>query len=70
MLLATLTVNLAYSLQKDNLAFVDVNNLPEAEDFIKEYGLGKFTGSYGASGFVDDYPLYEFDLERIKELSK
>lgn len=68
---ATLTVNLdGYVLTKDNVAFVDTNNLRNAEEFIKEYGLGRFTGNYGASGFVTNYPLYEFDLDRIRELSK
>lgn len=63
---ATLTVNLQAKLPP-NLAFVDTNNVKEAEDFIKEYGLGTPTGMYGKSGFCS-YPLYEFNLDKIKEL--
>lgn len=47
-------------------AFVDTNNCPWAEDFIKEYGLGEPTGYRGASGFCT-YPLYKFNLEKIME---
>lgn len=68
---AMLTVNLVgYDLLEDNMAFVDTNNLPNAESFIAKYGFGEFTGVYGESGFVSNYPLYKFDLEKIKELNK
>lgn len=55
---ATLTVNLNTKLDED-LAYVDTNNVPNAEQFIKENDLGEFTGVYGFSGFCQ-YPLYRF----------
>ena len=48
-----------------NQAYVDTNNFPEAEEFIKKHKLGKHTGLFGFSGFCK-YPLYEFDLEKIR----
>ena len=60
---ATLTVNLPETLPY-NEAYVDVNNFPEAEDFIKRNKIGTFTGRFGASGFCK-YPLYKFDLDKI-----
>lgn len=59
---ATLTVNLGR--QNYGFAYVDVNNCPWGEDFIKEYGLGEFTGKRCCSGFCT-YPLYKFDVEKI-----
>lgn len=63
----TLTVNLpgAEDLPAD-YAYVDVNNFPEAEEFIKKYNLGEPTGLTKQSGFVV-YPLYKFDLQKLKE---
>lgn len=48
-------------------AYVDTNNLPSAEQFIVENRLGTFTHMVGRSGFCT-YPLYHFDMERIREL--
>ena len=65
----TLTVNLeGYDVKEkfgDNYAFVDTNNFPEAEEFIKKHKLGEFTGLGGVSGYCT-YPLYKFDLERLR----
>lgn len=61
---ATLTVNLG-RIGYDH-AYVDTNNCPWAEEFIAKYGLGKFTGEYGYSGFCA-YPLYKFDMDKIEE---
>ena len=47
-------------------AYVDTNNCPWAEDFIKEYRLGDDTWIREQSGFCT-YPLYKFDMDRIKE---
>lgn len=55
---ATLTVNLSQKLPA-GYAYVDTNNCPWAEEFIKEYGLGKATGLYESSGWCT-YPLYDF----------
>lgn len=62
----SLTVNLPDMfprLEKD-YAFVDTNNMPDAEEFIKKYKLGKPTGLYGYSGYCK-YPLYQFNLEKL-----
>ena len=61
---ATLTVNLYDDLPED-MAFVDINNYPWAEEFIKENNLGEPTGKYGKSGFCV-YPLYRFYLDKIE----
>ena len=67
---ATITVNLpAYTLTKKSCAFVDTNNCPWAPEFIKEYKLGTNTGFVGYSGYCE-YPLYEFDLDRLSALSE
>ena len=58
---STLTVNLDKKLPA-NQAYVDTNNMPDAEEFIEKYNLGKPTGGYRVSGFCI-YPLYEFDLD-------
>ena len=58
-----LTVNLSERLLPDT-AYVDTNNMPDAEMFIKEYSLGEFTGTIRRSGFCD-YPLYRFNLNKI-----
>ena len=63
---ATLTTNLNIPLEP-NKAYVDTNNMPSAEDFIKDNGLGKPLHKQGYSGYCS-YPLYEFDLDKIKEL--
>ena len=54
-----LTVNLDRRLPADNLAYVDTNNMPNAEQFIMENNLGEPTGDLGFSGFCC-YPLYKF----------
>ena len=53
-----LTVNLDEKLP-DNYGYVDINNIPSAEEFINENHLGESTGKYGFSGFCR-YPLYKF----------
>lgn len=60
---ATITVNLCDL--PENLACIDTNNCPWAEDFIKEYDLGKNTGVVIPSGFCK-YPVYELNLESDK----
>ena len=47
--------------------YVDINNCPWATKFIKDNELGEFTGKYGKSGFCV-YPLYKFNLDKIKEV--
>lgn len=45
-------------------AFVNTNHIPDAEEFIQKYHLGKPTGTIKKSGFCQ-YPLYEFDMEVV-----
>lgn len=58
-----LTTNLGVKLPK-NYAYVDTNNIYQAEEVIAKYKLGKFTGEYGYSGFCK-YPLYVFDETKL-----
>lgn len=53
-----LTVNFEEKLP-ENHAYVDVNNIPNAEAFIAEYKLGEPLGEFKMSGFCC-YPLYKF----------
>ncbi len=59
----------------DNWAYVDINNMPQALDFIKKYNLGKpVTNVKGEqvitlSGYVF-YPLYNFDMKEIYKYMK
>ncbi len=61
-----LTVNLNDVLP-DGYAYVDTNNMPNAEEFIKENNLGTFAERYAYSGFCR-YPLYKFNLDSIEEV--
>lgn len=60
---ARLTVNLGRKLA-DDVAYVDTNNCPWAEEFIEENGLGVPTDRIGQSGWCF-YPQYKFDLSKI-----
>lgn len=51
-------------IDKESIAFVDTNNNPWAEKFIKDNKLGEPVGIYGHSGFCS-YPLYRFDLSKL-----
>ena len=52
-----ITTNLCSPLQSDTLAFLDTNNHPKIESFIKRNGLGLPMGYTERSGFCE-YPLY------------
>lgn len=62
---ARLTVCLLDKL-KENESYVDTNNCPWAEDFIREYKLGEIVG-YKASGYCL-YPKVAFDLDRFRNV--
>lgn len=47
--------------------YVDTNNMPEMEKFIKDNDLGEFTGLTLRSGFCE-YPLYVFNVDKLREL--
>ena len=49
---------------KPGYAAIDINNFPEAEQFITENKLAKFAKDYVISGFCV-YPIYLFDMERL-----
>lgn len=65
---AVMTVNLDIELPI-NMAFVDTNNCPWATSIIEKYELGKPLNVYKTSGFCA-YPLYKFDIAKLKELDK
>lgn len=74
---ATLTTNLDNdsgngSIMSPFCGWVDVNNNPEAEDFIRNYSLGEPYTRFGEpvlafSGYCC-YPLYQFDKQKLMEL--
>ena len=53
-----LTVNFDQKLP-EGYAYVDTNNIPNAEQFIKKYNLGVHQGKFKMSGYCC-YPLYKF----------
>lgn len=65
---ASLTVNLPDNHICESLgpeyAFVDTNNVNNAEEFIEANKLGKSLDVYGHSGYCI-YPLYKFDLSKL-----
>ena len=61
---ATLTVNLGEKLPS-TYAYVDTNNCPWAEEFIKQYNLGEPTGLGKRSGYCL-YPLYQFNMKNLE----
>lgn len=66
----TLTVNLPdFDWIADNEAFLDTNNYPYAENFVRDHKLAVPTGRMARSGYCL-YPLYRFDLERLRECEK
>lgn len=70
--IATLTTNLdngVCAANGEEYAYVDTNNNPTAEEFIKENKLGTPTLIQSPSGYCV-YPLYKFDLNRLREISK
>ena len=65
--IAKLTVCLDFPGQLgDNESFVDTNNLPEAMDFIREYGLGEETGLGARSGRCI-YPLVRWNMDAVEK---
>ena len=50
----------------DNMSAVDTNNCSWAEDLIEDYELGTKKKTTLSSGFCT-YPLYEFDMNKVKE---
>jgi hypothetical protein len=63
---ADITVNLPEYRPAADCAFVDTNNLGQAEQLIAEYKLGRPTGRFARSGYCT-YPEYRFDMEKVRE---
>lgn len=64
---ANVTTNLGEFIGVESATYLDVNNLPEVEDFVKENHIGLSTGLRKTSGYVE-YPLYKispFVLESV-----
>lgn len=59
-----ITTNLRSPLQSDSMAFLDTNNYPKIESFIKKNGIGLPMGVTERSGFCT-YPLYTLFIEGI-----
>lgn len=74
---ATLTVCLGnyqseYSFVQHGCSFIDVNNLPFAQDLLEKTGLAEPYTKFGSvvemqSGWVS-YPVYQFNQDMLKEL--
>ena len=66
---ARITTCLNRMIAVEDEGYVDTNNCPWAEEFIKKYKLGSPTGKYKSSGFCI-YPLYKFDMDEIQKYVK
>lgn len=64
---AAITVNLVEWKLDDNCAYVDTNNCPWAEDFLRKYDIAYPTGDYRISGFCV-YPMYLFSPIKLKRI--
>lgn len=53
----------------ENLAAIDIVNMPEAELILKEYNLGTDTGRRLVNGYVE-YPIYQLNLDEIRKYEK
>ena len=62
----TLTINLSVPLGLYQ-AFVDTNNMRDAEQFIKDNNLGEKIGELGAGWCV--YPLYQFNKDVLAQIT-
>lgn len=50
----------------DNYGFLDYNNMPLIPGIFERLGIAKFTGIKAESGYCR-YPLYEFNMEKLRE---
>jgi hypothetical protein len=62
----SLTVNIDAP-APDYCGYLDINNFANAEKFVTENGLGKFTGLTAKSGYCA-FPLYMFNATKLREL--
>ncbi len=61
------TVNISHTPAPDYCGYLDTNNLPTIEKFVRENDLGEPTGVVGFSGYCT-YPLYKFNADKLREL--
>lgn len=61
---ATITVNLCKL--PAGYAYLDTNNCPWVEGFVKRYGLAEDANASGCSGYCV-YPLYKFNMDKLPE---
>lgn len=61
-----LTINLPGTVP-EYWAYVDINMIPELEDFLTQNKIAEFTGLEKQRGSVSD-PLYLFEPEKLREL--
>jgi hypothetical protein len=63
-----ITVNIPMTplTDRENCAFVDINNDPTITKFLKQNGLAKPTGRFAQSGWVT-YPEYQFDMDKVRQ---
>ncbi len=59
-----ITTNLNSPLQSDTLAFLDTNNHPKIEKWVRDSGLGLPMGYTERSGFCE-YPLYTIFISAL-----
>ena len=59
-----ITVNLNSGFQSDSMAFLDTNNYPDIEKWIRENNLGLAMNLMERSGFCE-YPLYSINLSEL-----
>lgn len=64
--IARLTVCLPGSVLAEDCAFLDTNNCPWVEDFIRQNHLGTDMGVMMSSGYCV-YPLYKFDMVELNK---
>ena len=64
------SVNLPYGCvpNPETDAFIDTNNSPWLEEFLKENEIAKPLGFNAYSGFCK-YPAYRFDLDKLHKLN-
>lgn len=65
-LYAVLSKNLESIVLPDDYAYLDVNNIPNVEEFITQNGIGVFVNAYCESGFCR-YPLYKICVNECLE---
>jgi len=67
--ISNLTVNIdRIEKYPEDCSCVDTNNFPEGTELIKKLSIGKPCGILSSGYCV--YPVYKFDIEKVKEFTK